>query len=553
MTDRNYVAAWYDWGDDKVIVLERDGNGVLFRKKYNAPYYFYVPDENGTYLSIFGDKLIRAEFSSREEYEAARQHFPHKFESDFRPLQRVLMDYYYDKPSPRINYAFLDIEVDYSQKIGFAGPMNPYAVINAVTIYQSWTGRYLTAVIPPTVDGVLWTEISGNNADAIYSEIDSLIAAGQLRADVRPEITICKDELELLTFMLDAIQEADIISGWNSEFFDIPYICERLLLAGGESLMARIEHQGLRAPKKEMVNRFGSEEPVYKFRGRSHLDYMRLFQKFTFEGRVSYALGNILQEEVGVGKLEYEGSLEQLYHNDFATFVAYNFRDVDGLVQLDSKFKFIALANQMAHENTVVFDAVLGTVSYVETGITNHAHYKLNRIVHDKVITENEKVEGAIVLTPKKGLHEWVGSVDINSLYPNVIRSLNISPEKIIGQFTDKEEAWRDIRDGGRRRHTLILESGEQHIATGAEWKAALSENRWAVSAYGTVFDHACGNGVVADILQFWYSERKRLQAEKKKWGKEVIKLKQELGIELSAECIEILNSQKANKTPNAS
>lgn len=525
-TDRNYVAAWYDWGDDKVIVLERDGDGALYRKKYNAPYYFYVPDENGTYQSIFGDKLIRAEFSSREEYEAARQHFPRKFESDFRPLQRVLMDYYYDKPAPPVQYAFLDIEVNYTQKIGFSSPTNPYAEINAVTIYQSWTGKFLTYVLAPTVDGVKWTDIPGNSVDALNEEISSLVESGQLRAGYIPEITICKDELELLTFMLDAIQEADIISGWNSEFFDIPYICERLLLAGGESLMSRIEHQGVRAsPKKEMVNRFGSEEPIYKFRGRSHLDYMRLFQKFTFEGRVSYALGNILQEEVGVGKLEYEGSLEQLYHNDFATFVAYNFRDVDGLVQLDSKFKFIALANQMAHENTVVFDAMLGTVSYVETGITNHAHYKLDRIVHDKVITENEKVEGAIVLTPKKGLHEWVGSVDINSLYPNVIRSLNISPEKIIGQFTDKEEAWRDIRDEGHRRHTLILESGEQLIASGAEWKVALSENLWAVSAYGTVFDQVEGNGVVADILGFWYAERKRLQAEKKKWAARVKEL----------------------------
>jgi DNA polymerase elongation subunit (family B) len=144
----------------------------------------------------------------------------------------------------------------------------------------------------------------------------------------------------------------------------------------------------------------------------------------------------------------------------------------------------------------------------------------LNKIVHDKTIKEHDKVEGAIVLTPKIGLHEWVGSVDINSLYPNVIRSLNISPEKIIGQFCSKEEAWSDIRSSSDRRHTLILESGEQHSATGAEWSALLEEHKWAVSAYGTVFDQSSGNGVIADILQYWYSERKRLQAEKKKWGK---------------------------------
>lgn len=519
--DRNYVAAWYDWGTDKVIVLERDTQGTLFKKKYNAPYYFYVPDEEGEHLSIFGDKLLRAEFSSRDEYEAAKRHFPVRFESDFRPAQRVLMDYYYDRPAPPVYFAFVDIEVDYSKKIGFAGPTNPYAIINAVTIYQSWTGKYLTYAVPPKVDGVVWTDVPGNTVEKLYAEIHSLINEGKLRSGIIPEIVICANERELLDYMLDAIQEADIISGWNSEFFDIPYICERLKLAGGESLLARMEHVGLKPPKRDMVNRYGSEEPIYKFYGRSHLDYMRLFEKFTFEGRTSYALGNILQEEVGIGKLQYNGSLEQLYHNDFPTFVAYNFRDVDGLVQLDAKFKFIALANQMAHESTVQFEAVLGTVSYVETAITNHAHYKMGRIVHDKNITEHDKVEGAVVLTPKIGLHGWLGSVDINSLYPNTIRSLNISPEKIVGQFTAQEDAWKLIRSRDNETSICcIFEDHSQEYLTGAAWRDLLEQNNWAVSAYGTVFDQGSGRGVVADILGFWYAERKRLQAEKKKYAK---------------------------------
>lgn len=516
-TSRNYVAAWVDWAADKIVVLERDTDGKLYRVRYNPPYYFYVPDEEGEYESIFGDKLTRAEFGSREEFEHAKKHFPVRFESDIQPLKRVLMDYYYDRPTPLVNYAFIDIEVDYSQKIGFASPANPYAPISAVTIYQSWTGKYLTFVVPPP-------NHKGTVVD-VQDRIEDLIKNNHLREGITPRIVFCGDELELLGKMLEELVDADIISGWNSEFFDIPYIAKRLLHNGGEPMLARLEHPGVKLPKEEKVMRFGTEEIIYKLSGKSHLDYLRLFQKFTFEGRTSYALGNILEEEVGIGKLEYEGTLEELYQNDFATFVAYNFRDVDGLVQLDSKFKFIALANQMAHENTVHFDAVLGTVAYVETGIANHAHYKLNKIVHDKVITEHDKVEGAIVLTPKFGMHEWIGSVDINSLYPNTIRSLNISPEMIVGQFTAKEDAWRDIRSGNSNRHTLILESGEQHIASAAEWKQVLEDQKWAVSAYGTVFDQGKGVGVVADILRYWYSERKRLQAEKKKWAQKVKQL----------------------------
>lgn len=219
----------------------------------------------------------------------------------------------------------------------------------------------------------------------------------------------------------------------------------------------------------------------------------------------------------------------------FPTFVAYNFRDTDGLLQLDDKFKFIALANQMAHENCVVFDAVLGTVAYVETGITLHAHNVLNRIVNDKVISINEKVEGAIVMTPTPGMYDWIGSIDINSLYPNIIRSLNISPEMIVGQFTSKEAAWRAINGEGDQSqiYCLELESGEQITETAGRWKAVLTEQRWAISAYGTVFDQGNGRGVIADILKFWYSERKRLQAEKKKYGKLAKDLKKSLAIQI--------------------
>lgn len=513
MTDRNYVAAWMDYKADKVIVLERDQQGALHRKAFNPPYYFYIPDEEGEYTSLYGDKLMKAEFDSKQMYDEAKRQFDKKFESDIQPLKRLLMDRYYNVPRPIVNYAFLDIEVDYQQAIGFAGPSNPYGIINAITIYQSWTKKFLTyAVAPEEYEG---------DTQQLLDRINQLVAEKQLREGYIPEITICRDEYELLTRMLNDIQEADIISGWNSEFYDIPYICERLLLAGGERLLSRMEHLGVPLPRKEMVNHFGSEEPIYKFAGRSHLDYQKLFMKFTFEGRVSYALGNILQEEVGVGKLEHgHASLERLYHDDFPTFVAYNFRDVDGLVQLDEKFKFIALANQMSHENTVLFDAVLGTVAYVETGITNHAHNKFNKIVMDKKISEHDKVEGAIVLTPRKGLHKFGGAVDIRSLYPNVIRSLNMSPEKIVGQFYNKEQAFKDILAKNDVPHTLRLETGSEHTATAAEWSDALVLNLWAISGYGTVFDQSSGNGIVADILQYWYSERKRLQAEKKKWDK---------------------------------
>jgi DNA polymerase elongation subunit (family B) len=287
---------------------------------------------------------------------------------------------------------------------------------------------------------------------------------------------------------------------------------------------------GCRKPKWSERDHYGSPEPVCTIYGRSHLDYKDLFEKFTFEGRESYALGNILAEEVGVGKLHYEGTLEELYHNAFPLFCAYNFRDVSGMVDLEGKFKFIQMVNQMAHENTCRFPDMLGTVRYVETGITNFAHTKKKVIVPDKrIMTDGDKVEGAIVLTPKIGLWEFLGSVDLVSLYPTEIMSANISPEMFIAQFVDAEEAWSAIMFGTTTEHVPVPEDevyrantddGDFIEMSRVEWKAVLIEQKWCLTAYGTIFDQSRGMGLVPEVLSYWFAERKRLQGEKKKFGK---------------------------------
>lgn len=530
-SDSNYVAAWQDWDSKKIVVLERDSKGNRIRKHYDPPYYMYVgidEDEESDFdpslvkRTIFGELAVKATFSNRDQFEAAKKQFKRTYESDVTPVRRVLMDNYYKRPAPNVNYAFFDIEVDYTAKLGWARPSNPYAPVNAVTVYQSWTDTYQVAVVPPKG----W---KGSQA-SIEAAFDELEASGELITGSRPNFVICQDEVELLNKFLEWIYEADIISGWNSEFFDVPYLAERLFYAGGDRLLARFDVPGAGVPKKEEVTRFGTSEIVRVFRGRAHLDYLALFKKFTFEGRSSYKLGNILQEEVNVGKLEYDGTLEELYNKDFERFTLYNLRDVSGLVQLNRKLNFIMLANNMAHASTVKFDAVLGTVSFVETAITNHVHYELGKITRNKIIKESDKVEGAIVLTPHIGLHDWGGSVDLNSLYPNTIRSLNISPEMIVGQFTEDEKAWAEVRAHGDREIVFEYDNGDTERMTGAEWNRVLGERKWAISAFGTVFNQGNGEGVVAQILGIWYAERKQLQREAAKWEEEAIRLKATLG-----------------------
>ena len=537
MTRPNYVGAYYDWDTDAVMVWERDESG---RKvvAHHAQYYCYVPDENGEYQSIHKHKLKKLVFDSKDELAAEVKKYPRgvPHESDVPPLFKVLMNEYHDLPTPLIHYAFLDIEVDYKSTLGFSSPENPYAPINAVTIYQSWTKKYLTYAVPPRN----WDK----NGPKFKEQMEKLRAEHKLGFELN--ITLCETEEELLRHLVAEIQDADIISGWNSEFFDLPYIMKRLERTSPK-LIDKMCFIGCKPPRENTVERFGSPAIVYTLQGRTHLDYLDLFKKFTFEGRTSYSLANIAADELDIPKLHYEGTLEQLYNRDFAHFVAYNARDVEVLVKLDNKFKFIALVNQMAHENTCLFQNMLGTVRYVETGITNRCHNVHNLKVPDKrIMTDGVPVEGALVLSPRVGLHDWLGSVDITSLYPSVMRSLNISPEKFVGQFANGEEDWRGIVDMDEYMHTMVDDFKESITMTGEDWWKVLVDNRWVITAYGTVFDEK-ELGVVPEAIEFWFGERKRLQAEKKKWQNVVktIRAKLQVTANIAELLVELSEAEK--------
>ena len=585
----SYVGAVADYDADSVLVWERDSIHERRLQRYKAPKYFYTPDEDGEYTSIYGEKLVKHVFDSVDEFNIGKKQFPSAtlHEADIQPLFKILMSEYYKRPLPILNFAFIDIETDTRKALGWSTVANPYAAINAVTIYQSWTGDFITLLLPP----------KGYDISKFDDEVAAM--AFELKLDFTPKFILCVNETDLLVKMVEAIQNADILSGWNSEFFDIPYIIRRLERVSPK-LVAKMSFIGARKPKAGTVMRFGEEAITYKLFGRCHLDYLDLFKKFAQDVKYpTYSLGFVGEAEVGVDKVHFDGHFEDFYNQQFARFACYNARDVDLLVKINNKRKLIQLVNTMAHENTCLFENLLGTVRYVETAIVNRAHHVHNLIVRDKVGGEVGVVDGALVLDPFPGLHEWLGSVDINSLYPSVIRALNISPEMIIGQFvsgncaiemkrdgsrfvpeknkdlpewqqhlivenvrkikmkkdaddeddefgtgtqygvTNGEYDWSGIIAGDDLQHTLELTKDTKRrlkldddwlTATGAEWLEIFKENQWAISAYGTVFDQSRGLGVVAAALEAWYAERKQLQAEKKKWLTEVKRLQAEGG-----------------------
>lgn len=517
-----FISAYHDKYRDKVLVWERAKGEARRLRTYDAPYYFYVPDHEGKFTALTGEKLSKLVFSDRRAFEEAAIAYPHRFESDFQPLERVLMDRYYGQEPPQLALGMVDIEVDYNPDVGYADPENPYAPISSLTLYRSDQHRLFTLAVPSK-------EWNGQGLhDRDFQDPELLKNGVVLTENLAKDITLVKSEFELLELFLRLIEDVDVLIGWNSEFFDVPYLGKRISAVLGPSQLRRLEFEGCpNEPSWGEVEKFGAKELVLNLHSRPAIDYLRMFRKFNLEGRDSFALDVIGEDEVGMPKLKYPGSLHQHYHQDFIGFLLYNRHDIKIIMALEQKFKYLELANRMIHEATVNFDAVFGSVKLIDTAIINYAHVKKQRILFDRKSIPKVLVEGALVMTPKPGMKKMVVSCDLESLYPSVYRSLNLSPEKIVGQFAGFEEDWkkiykyRQLGESGDEQVTCLLESGDTITASVAEFVQLFKDQKYAVSGYGTVLDQSSGEGLVAEVLSVWFQGRKDMKKLKGKHAAE--------------------------------
>ena len=519
----SYVDALYDREADKISVVERI-NGERRYTEYPARHVAYYDDPKGKYKSIYGNPVSRIATKQSKEFKRELAYHSGKklYESDINPIFRCLEEHYLNKDAPELQVAFFDIEVDFDPAKGYAKPADAWAPIISITVYLQWLDQLVSLAIPPK---------DFPNPEIIEKQFDNTM--------------LCQSEADMLDKFIALIDDADVISGWNSEGFDIPYTVNRI-----QKVLSKDDTRRLclwnTIPRKRTFERFGNEEITYDIIGRVHLDYMQLYRKYTYEERHSYALDFISKHELGEQKTPYEGTLDQLYNKDFVKFIEYNRQDVALLGRLDDKLKFIALSNELAHQNTVLIQTTMGAVAVTEQGIINEAHRR-GMVVPDRVKREpgSDPAAGAYVAYPKKGLQDWIGSIDINSLYPSVIRALNMAPETIVGQLrpTLTEEtieqrmtvekksfagAWEGefgsfeyqavMRKDRSQSITIDWENGETNILSAAEVYELIYNNNqpWILSANGTIFTHEFA-GVIPGLLERWYAERKELQAKKKK------------------------------------
>lgn len=517
----------YDRAHDRIHVVERrDGRRVY--QEYPANYVLYYDDPKGKFRSIYDTPVSR--FSSRNNKEfrkEVRMHSSKKiYESDINPIFRCLEENYKGKDGPQLHTAFYDIEVDFDPKRGFSPVTDPFNPITAISVYMDWLDQIVTLAVPPR-------HMSMETAKEIAAEFDNCF--------------MFEKEADMLNTFLDLIEDADILTGWNSEGYDIPYTVNRItrVLSKDDTRRMCLWNQ---FPKPRMFERFGAENQTYDLVGRVHMDYMQLYRKYTYEERHSYALDAIGEyEEIG-RKTAFEGTLDQLYNQNFKIFIDYNRQDTMLIGKLDKKLKFLSLANTLAHENTVLLPTTMGAVAVTEQAIIIEAHERGMVVPNrkERLTDDDTQAAGAYVAYPKKGIHDWIGSIDINSLYPSAIRALNMGPETIVGQLrpTLTDRLIQDKIAGGDSfaaaweglfaslEYTAVMEQqrgteitidwqdGEETVHSAAEiWKMLFDSNRpWILSANGTIFTYE-KEGVIPGLLKRWYSERLDMQKTKNLWN----------------------------------
>ena len=304
----------------------------------------------------------------------------------------------------------------------------------------------------------------------------------------------CKDEEDLLrqliAFWHDEFTCPDALTGWNIRTFDIPYLVNRIRRLFGEDEVKKISPWGL--VEEKMVTMRKGMVQIYDIIGVAQLDYMDLFMKFgySFGPQESYRLDHIANVVLGERKLDYDGTLHTLYQTDHQKFIDYNIKDVDLVDRMEDKIAMITLTMTMAYKAGVNYSDTMGTVAIWDS-LIHRTLLSQNIIVPPNKDSYKSDYEGGYVKEPQCGVHDWVCSFDVNSLYPNIIVQWNMSPETIL----------KGKSETGVNVDTFLQGHTSQYAI----------DNNYSVAATGQYFDNS-KQGFMPKIIEEMYEERVQIK-----------------------------------------
>ncbi len=452
--------------------------------------YAYKPDRSGNFISMTGVKLAKVKRYKRDD--------PNLFESDLSPETRVLTDLYLNEDNPSTGHKVMFFDIEVSMENGVPNIENPNNEVTSIAAYDSVTQEY----------SVLVLDKAGVQPSREYDNV---------------KVIMYTAETDLLYGFLDLYEQIGptIITGWNTDNFDIPYLYNRIKQQCGPNTAGRLSPIG-----KIKYSQFRGR---YQIAGVSSLDYLTLYKKFTYAQQPNYRLDTIGRLEVGMGKIEYEGSLDELFRNDLEKFIEYNLQDVRIIVEMDKKLKLIELVRGICHLGHVSYEDYWFSSKFLEGTIVTYLHRKgiivTNKpaggreLMNDREADGDEGFVGAYVKEPKPGLYEWVYSLDLQSLYPSIIMSLNISPERKIGFVTN----W-DVHKHTSEQMTEYLVRGttdEQVVRLSREaFMKYMKLENLTISSNGVLYDNKT-IGIIPEVLDKWFAERVEFKNLMKKYKNE--------------------------------
>ena len=447
-----------------VVHLWDDKTGYTKFKYVN---YAYKKHPAGSFYSLYGDKLKRVSYWTGDDLKSGKM-----FESDVPLETKVLLDKYLesDEPSKGHREIIIDIEVESSK--GFPSPQKAENEVTAIALYDKVADEYTCLILgnvkPKNQDNVV--------IESFQTETELLQRFYQKYLEIQPTI----------------------ITGWNTNGFDIPYLYNRTKRIMGEQVANCL------SPIGDVY--YNEHRKRYMIGGVSQLDYLALYKEFTFTQQSSYRLDYIGNLEVGLGKIDYEGSLQDLYENDIDKFIEYNLNDVKIVKKLDDKLKFIELVRGISHLGHIPYEDVFFSSRWLEGALLAYLR-KIEVVAPNKPNNEysSERFTGAYVKDPKPGRYQWVYDLDLTSMYPSIIMSLNVSPETKIGKVT----GWNseEFIKGTKKTYTIVVDGKPQDTLNETELKGLLDSKNISISSNGILYRND-KKGLIPSILRKWFDER---------------------------------------------
>ena len=470
-------------GGNKYQVHLWDEAGYDEIEWYN-PAYQECSKEESTHTGLSGEPLKKI---YKWDKNTPNLHF-----HDITPYQKFLIEKYgtNDEPSTGHRELFFDIECE---------------------IGGALTEEYIERAPMPITTIAYWDKTPDKWVILVRDKEGKLKRTKAKNKEIIP----CRTEDELLAKFLEHFRDInpDILIGYNSDFFDIPYLYYRMCNILGKNWADQMSPIG-KVNAKKGNEYFFKQNQFVDIIGVESLDYMRLHKKYSWKDEPSWKLDAIGEKYTGIGKVEYEGNLDQLFENDIYKYIEYNFRDVEILKLLDEKLQYIALTKNLSHKGKHNYSEVYANSKTQDGAISA---YLLGQGIIPPAKDPNPRSKkgyaGGYLFCPKAGLYKYMFDEDLTSLYPSIIMSLNIGRETFVGRIIDADDrnnrlGLNDLKERDSDEKLLVENPrGQQTRVSVSHLVEIIESQNLAMAANGSMFK-TDKESTLSTVLNKWFQER---------------------------------------------